>query len=865
MAKIKGSQGVKEAGLKESEGVEEVKREDEATTTTSKPSQGSLKSSSASGSREMAKDGGAGGGAPSGSADATTALITEATTLLKSLRSLKACKVKQVLHPAVGREEQVALLDGGATHPLRTAAPGERDHLQPIQVELAHGSTTLYRKENCSTLLSLDEVEPIIPLSLLVQHGFQIQWAKDGCTIKHPRQGPIPCWLRGGCPVMNRRQALDMLREFEELEQGRVDIEQEDVEWWIQNMPEFPRELLTYMKGQSWNPSGEELPWNRRQRRSHQTAKGVVVHLFSGANLTRWKKTLPSGYVWLFLDTQLGSRFDLHSPPIWGYLCSLAKQGQIRVVLGGPPCRTTSRLRNKGPPGPRRVRGRGHERWGISQLSEQETQLTNHDSALVLKQAGLWKMCQQSPKRRFTTGFLLESPQDPATYMDTPEGQESPSFFEWPQLQQLLEEDENMRMVCFDQGATGHCRRKPTGLLTNLPMMEQLEHCKGGGATDPIGGELSQRMAASRSWSEWSPGFVRATQYSLKEMLKEDDDPVQVAKLDLDQWRRHVRMQHVPFRRDCRACIEAMGTQHPHRRSKTASAAFTLAIDIIGPFTSVKDLATGRMARYALLGTVPIPVPDQLPSAPEVETLEEEHLEGVEPVEGLDEEEEVGDQDPGPGDDEEVMGEAMEEGEEPVEQVDLEAIQELKRPHELQNITMIEILEDRSVTSLLAGLSRLHARFRCMGINLMRLHSDREKGLLSRRVATWCGHRHMTHTFTQGDDPQSNGRAEAEVQQVKRRLRLILHQSQVEPDLWPGAIRHAAEERCRQQLQHLGIAVQPMHRFGAMVAVRSKRWHKAGQIANPFVSMQLVGPSPLMTSGWVVRRNNKVQHVRAAI
>ena len=138
----------------------------------------------------------------------------------------------------------------------------------------------------------------------------------------------------------------------------------------------------------------------------------------------------------------------------------------------------------------------------------------------------------------------------------------------------------------------------------------------------------------------------------------------------------------MPFRRDCRACIEAMGTQHPHRRSKTASAAFTLAIDIIGPFTSVKDLATGRMARYALLGTVPIPVPDQLPSAPEVETLEEEHLEGVEPVEGLDEEEEVGDQDPGPGDDEEVMGEAMEEGEEPVEQVDLEAIQELKRPHD---------------------------------------------------------------------------------------------------------------------------------------------------------------------------------------
>ena len=93
----------------------------------------------------------------------------------------------------------------------------------------------------------------------------------------------------------------------------------------------------------------------------------------------------------------------------------------------------------------------------------------------------------------------------------------------------------------------------------------------------------------------------------------------------------------------------------------------------------------------------------------------------------------------------------MAEDEEPMDPVDLEAIQELMRPHGLlQNLTMIEILEDRSVTSLLAGLSRLHARFRCLAVNLVRLHSDREKGLLSRRVATWCGHRHIydPHLYT---------------------------------------------------------------------------------------------------------------------
>ena len=242
--------------------------------------------------------------------------IAEATSLLKSLRTLKACRLKQIcrIQPGGEHEGEVALLDGGATHPLRMAEVGEKDHLIPVQVELAHGSTTLYRKEGCSTLLSLDEVEPIIPLSLLVQHGFRIDWSANGCTINHPRQGPILCWLRGGRPVMKRSAALAMLREFEELEKGHYSITAEDAEWWEENIPGVSGELLEFMKGQSWCLAGDDLPWNRRQRRMHQTSKGIIVHLFSGANVKRWRDSLPSGYTWLFLDPLLGSRYDLHSP-----------------------------------------------------------------------------------------------------------------------------------------------------------------------------------------------------------------------------------------------------------------------------------------------------------------------------------------------------------------------------------------------------------------------------------------------------------------------------------------------------------------------------------------------------------------------
>ena len=37
------------------------------------------------------------------------------------------------------------------------------------------------------------------------------------------------------------------------------------------------------------------------------------------------------------------------------------------------------------------------------------------------------------------------------------------------------------------------------------------------------------------------------------------------------------------------------------------------------------------------------------------------------------------------------------------------------------------------------------------------------------------------------------------------------------------------------------------------------------QLTNPLKVMQLMGPSPLMTSGWIVRSGSQVQHARAVV
>ena len=44
---------------------------------------------------------------------------------------------------------------------------------------------------------------------------------------------------------------------------------------------------------------------------------------------------------------------------------------------------------------------------------------------------------------------------------------------------------------------------------------------------------------------------------------------------------------------------------------------------------------------------------------------------------------------------------------------------------EVKQITLVEILPDRSGPAVISGLSRMHARLRYLGLPLLRLHSDR--------------------------------------------------------------------------------------------------------------------------------------------
>lgn len=66
----------------------------------------------------------------------------------------------------------------------------------------------------------------------------------------------------------------------------------------------------------------------------------------------------------------------------------------------------------------------------------------------------------------------------------------------------------------------------------------------------------------------------------------------------------------MPFRRDCRLCVEEMGQDHPHRRQKGVGgeSVYVLSVDLTGPYVKGTRLGTGHKAKYMTVATVPVPL-----------------------------------------------------------------------------------------------------------------------------------------------------------------------------------------------------------------------------------------------------------------
>ena len=64
----------------------------------------------------------------------------------------------------------------------------------------------------------------------------------------------------------------------------------------------------------------------------------------------------------------------------------------------------------------------------------------------------------------------------------------------------------------------------------------------------------------------------------------------------------------MPYRRDCRRCMELARVDSLHRWSHADSSAYVLSIDLVGPYPIGREDGRKRKWRYIIVATDPLPL-----------------------------------------------------------------------------------------------------------------------------------------------------------------------------------------------------------------------------------------------------------------
>ena len=497
-----------------------------------------------------------------------------------------------------------ALLDGGATHVLRPARRKEEfEKAIPIKVELAAGVTTLRQVEATGTLLTDFDTQIIVPLGKVVRLGYKVKWENDSFELWDQR---VEVLLEAGCPTVELKVAkaligeletyeADMSRRVAALRAGNPGDLSPCVWRWLAD--ELIARVVPMGK---W--SSDQVPLNRRQRQRVMSSSSVILHLFSGPDQSWWKKQLDSNTrTVLRIDKTVDSAQDLLSDQLTGFLAEVCEKGVVDVVLGGPPCRTVSKLRFRRPgPPPLRARN-GPERFALNDLSDAMRELAFGDAVLWVRQLWLYSLARAARSRIVL--FLKEHPRDPEEYKQPDDPVEYPSFYAWPEWEEFRDRFE-LTEVRLDLGALGHERRKPTTLGTNIPLLCCLDGLKDHRSRQQVvsvEASIEERTSQSRAWAAWPLKFkeeiiVKAVVFELdgKGGDLRAEDKTNLAKMTADQWKQHVLNDHVPFSKECTTCLKGGGKSRQHRKVPRPDA-MTLSMDVcVVPSALGRTIAKSR-------------------------------------------------------------------------------------------------------------------------------------------------------------------------------------------------------------------------------------------------------------------------------
>ena len=606
----------------------------------------------AKGSPTTPKDGSKGGGKPPTPKAQpstvpnpdTTAALKEARQLLQSLRLARLDPNQAAvtrLNKLADAEGTLGLIDGGATACLRTASEEEL-RLPTIAVQLAAGECQLHIN-SAGTLLSKSPVAPIVSVAALLKLGYSITWSNQRCDIQHPSYGRLEVDTSSGCPEVPAETALRLIRDYETLV-GRRRIREVRIRKMFDDLndldepslikvlraegseaeaalrllvarkfPHVPQEVLEQFVAPVQEVC-EGHTWNRRARRRQAKSQGLLVHMFCGKSRNAFEGLAEKlGLSHVAID----EKENLLRQSTYQHLMLESIRGRIKLLIGGPPCRTNSVCRyfpvssmDQGPR-PIRVRGQSVCHMDHDYLSGTEVAMRQIDDLLYLRFLVLFVAsveCNRGAELP-DPGFVLEQPEDPEVWAaKTTEwvGDQAfkleevrpasgfASFWSTPEWKDTANRY-GLREMSFDQGPLLHSTRKPTTLGTNLSPAAELQSCRGPGTECWSGARPS--IAVSKSWAEWAPGLIASLGYMMTDWMQRGHKVAHRALKKLDPtFIEHIRQQHIPFRRDCKYCVQGGAKHRQHRRVLTPQM-WSLSVDTAGPLAVAQDEVT-KKAKY---------------------------------------------------------------------------------------------------------------------------------------------------------------------------------------------------------------------------------------------------------------------------
>ena len=518
--------------------------------------------------------------------------IRNATQVLKMMTSKQeggaegaAPSMKMLKKAVMEYEEKMALLDSGATHPLRKAADGEWSQSDEVDVVLAGDGVKRMRQTQSGTLLndpSSRTSQTIIPMGSLVSVlGYEVSWTNRRCVLRAPDGKETVLRISAGCPELNEPMALELIariesEKLEALQRNLVETQQATLRAQaVERTPLWERSLADYVKDGSFedgfraissSPWGKDIPredlvkfmadipgsegeaWDmmkglgyNRKMRKRLLHKDWLVRLYGG-------KASPQDKVLKPMETQntVIVEVDVLRDAQWDLLKE--RGGIFRLLLWGAATGRVAGLMAQ-----------------LPNTSSYEHLLRLVTLIEVAKEGRKHSCeCMDVPDDGVAVGLWAssEADDDPSAKAFAREWFKKWIVSHW------------LQVLHFEQGGLGHPLRRPTVMITNLDVTE-------------LRGVRDERREEA-DWgtrSTWAPMLMRTLVQGWRRWKARPGWYPRVVKAlkaaDRRAWERHLANDHVPHRQDCLQCVHN-STGRPHRRCLHKDC-YVLSADTLGP------------------------------------------------------------------------------------------------------------------------------------------------------------------------------------------------------------------------------------------------------------------------------------------